>query len=96
MKSVSMIYEFRGLSHMGVSSLRILTVLSNLVLLGEYTGSVGNVQRFGFSSSPWMVGRATSFAARLPWLHLGQKEGTTSQQVRSIGLRNLENLASTK
>jgi hypothetical protein len=48
MKSVSMIYEFRGLSHMGVSSLRILTVLSNLVLLGEYTGSVGNVQIWVF------------------------------------------------
>ena len=62
----------------------LLTVLSNLVLLGEYTGSVGNVQRFEFSSSPWMAGRAASFAAQLPGLQLGQKEGTSSQQVRTV------------
>ena len=52
--------------------------------LGEYTGSVGNVQRFEFSSSPWMAGRAASFAAQLPGLQLGQKEGTSSQQVRTV------------
>lgn len=54
------------------------------MLLGEYTGSVGNVQRFEFSSSPWMALRLASVAAQLPGLHLGQKEGPTSQQVRTV------------